>query len=119
MIKINGVDTIRFPSEYSVLISDLDDGDTTTRTMDGLLHRDRIATKRKINLKFSVLTWNELSNLLVQIKDMFFEVTYPDPMTGVLSTRTFYVGDRTSPVAKYGQDGTLYWKDIAFNFIER
>jgi len=119
MIKINGVATPRFPSSFSVIISDLDDGSTTTRTMDGLLHRDRIATKRKINLKFNFLFWDELSTLLKQIQEVFFEVEYPDPQTGLVETKTFYVGNRTAPVSQYNKLGELYWVNIAFNFIER
>jgi len=118
MIKINGVDIPKFPSEFSVSISDLDDGTTTTRTMDGMLHRDRIAVKRKLQLKFSVLKWSELSLLLNQIQDVFFMVNYPDPMTGVMETKEFYVGDRTAPVGMI-RDGEYLWFGTSFNFIER
>lgn len=119
MIKIDGVAPPKYPSDFSITLSDIDDGATTTRTMDGLLHRDRIAVKRKINLKYNILTWNDLSILLNMISNVFFEVTYPDSMTGVEETKTFYVGNRTTPVAKYDDSGELYWKGVAFNFIER
>ena len=119
MIKINGTPTPRFPSTFSVVLSDLDDGATTTRTMDGVLHRDRIAVKRKITLKFNFLLWEELSTLLKQMKEVFFDVEYPDPETGKSETKTFYVGNRTAPVAQYDDTGNIYWVDISFNFIER
>jgi len=119
MIKINGVPTPKFPSSFQVTVSDLDDGAVTTRTMDGLLHRQVITSKRKLNLKFAMLTWSELSMLMQQIDYTFFEVEYPDSQEGRLLTKTFYVGDRTAPVAKYTEDGDLLWSDISFNFIER
>ena len=118
MIKINGVDIPKYPSTFSVAISDLDDGTSTTRTMDGMLHRDRIAVKRKLELKFALLKWAELSTLLNQIQDVFFMVTYPDPMTGNVQTKEFYVGDRSAPVGLI-RDGEYYWTGISFNFIER
>lgn len=118
MIKINGIDIPKYPSSFSVSISDMDDGTTTGRTMDGLLHRDRIATKRKLELKFALLEWAELSTLLNQIEGVFFNVTYPDPMTGIMETKEFYVGDRNTPIALI-RDGIYYWAGVGFNFVER
>lgn len=119
MIKVNGVEFPKFPSTYQVTVSDLDDGSTTTRTMDGILHRDRIAVKQKIELTYNVLTGEELATTLQAIQDVFFEVTYPDPVTNAESTGTFYVGNRTAPVGKRDEDGSLYWVGVAFNFIEQ
>jgi hypothetical protein len=119
MIKINNVDIAVYPSEYRVVVSDIDNADTTTRTMDGLLHRDRIAVKRKIEMKWSTIKWDKVSSILTSIQNPFFNVTFPDPVTGSTLTREFYVGDRTAPVALIQPDGTYLWKDMAFNFIER
>ena len=118
-LKINGVDLPKMPSSFSVTISDLDDGTTTTRTMDGKLHRDRIAVKRKLELKFNAMSWSELSMILQMIEDIFFDVTYPDSQTGTLETKEFYVGNRTSPIALFRPNGDVIWNNIAFNFIER
>lgn len=117
MIKINGVAIPKYPSSFSVTISDLDDGRTTGRTMDGILHRDRIAVKRKIELSFNALKWSEISTLMQQISAQEFTVEYPDPMTGTIETKNFYVGDRTAPVGIY-IDGEPMWLDVKFNFIE-
>lgn len=118
IIKINGATIPRNPSEFSVDVVDLDDGSTTTRTADGTLHRDRIAVKRKINMRWNALTWDVLSQLLEAVSPVFFEVYYPDPMTGQYETKTFYVGDRQAPVAIL-RNGTIIWEGLTMNFIER
>jgi len=118
MIKINAIPIPKYPSSLSVLVSDLDDGNSTGRTIDGLLHRDRIAVKRKLEMSFNMLTGSELSTLLKQISGTFFDVEYPDPQTGLMEIKNFYVGDRTSPIALL-RDGVYYWSNVSFNFIER
>ncbi len=118
IIKIDGVTIPRNPSEFSVDVMDIDDGSTTARTVDGTLHRDRIAVKRKINMRWNALTWDVLSQLLEAVSPVFFEVYYPDPMTGQYETKTFYVGDRQAPVAIL-RNGTIIWEGLTMNFIER
>lgn len=118
MIRINGSDIARLPREFSVDITDLDDGETSMRTVDGTLHRDRIAVKRKLNMKWSGLDWPTLSQLLQSVSAVFFDVYYPDPMTGQYETKTFYVGDRNAPVA-IARNGEIIWEGLSMNFIEK
>lgn len=115
MLKINGV-TIADPSDMKVDIADLDG--ETNRNAKGELIRDRIAVKRKISLEFPPLNASEMSELLNQVKDVFFDVTYPDPMTGGVRTSKFYVGDRTAPALRY-KNGQVYWAGLSMNLIER
>lgn len=114
MIKINGV-AIATPKTFEVTISDLDG--ESNRNTNGDLIRDRIAVKRKLNLEWGPLSQSECSILLKAIKDVFFQVTYPDPMDGVI-TKTMYVGDRTSPAYSV-INGVVKWSGIKFNLIER
>lgn len=117
LLVINGV-VQRTPSEFKVSISDIDG--ETTRNANGDLIRYRLATKRKIELKFPPLTQSEISKLLTAVKDQFFSVTYPDPILGI-TTKTFYVGDRNSPMYRYGDgsNGQLLWEGLNMNFIEK
>ena len=50
-LKINGT-KVKAPKEMTVLIQDIDA--KATRDATGLLHRDRVATKRKITASFSI-----------------------------------------------------------------
>lgn len=116
MIKINGVD-IKTPSKFEATISDVD-GETTRNAL-GTLFRDRIGVKRKLQLEFPPLTQSEISTILTAVSDVFFTVTYPDPMSGVI-TKTFYVGDRSIPMYVYGNGTTqLLWEGLKMNFIEQ
>lgn len=102
----------------SVTISDVD-SPSTTRNAKGDLVRDRVNIKRKIDLEFPPLRQSEMQTLLTAIQDQFFTVQFLDPQLGVI-TRTMYVGDRTSPMYRYGNGGTdVLWENVKFNFIER
>lgn len=115
MLKLNGI-LVRQPRSMSVGVGDLDD--KTTRTANGSLTRDRIAVKRKITLSWSALTNAELSKILGAVSSVFFQVTYPDPQTGTIQTKTFYVGDRTAAVYTY-KDGVALWENLSMSLIER
>ncbi len=114
MLKINGV-VIKTPSSFEVQISDLDG--ESNRNAQGDLIRDRIAVKRKLICEWPPLTQVESSVLLNAVKDVFFDVTYPDPQLGVV-TKTMYVGDRTTPAYQY-KNGEVKWSGVKFNLVER
>ena len=117
MISINGVQ-ITTPSKMSVSISDVD-SPNTTRNAKGDLIRDRVGVKRKIELEFPPLKQAEMQVLLGQIQDVFFDVTYNDPLLGV-TTKNMYVGDRSTPLYRYGNGGSdILWENVKFNFVER
>lgn len=114
LLKINGANIVA-PSDYQIGIMDIS---KASRNANGYLTIERITTKRKIELNFAFLTKAQLAILLTQISPTFFDVTYPDPQTGVERTSSFYVGDRNSGMVDY-QDGIPRYQDIKFNFIER
>lgn len=113
MIKINGV-AIATPSSFQVTISDIDG--ETSRNANGDLIRDRIAVKRKLELQWNHLSTSAISTILQAVQNVFFNVEYPDPMTGTLTTKNFYVGDRNAPMYNYTLDR---WESLSMSFIER
>lgn len=115
MLKINRV-AIATPKTFEVAISDIDG--ESNRNAAGDMCRDRIATKRKLNLEWPPLSYADCSILLKAVKDVFFTVTYPDPMEGTMLTKTMYVGDRTTPAYQY-INGVPKWSGLKMNFIER
>lgn len=117
-IKINGKPIAAMPIEFTVSVMDLDDADSTTRTADGSLKRDRIAVKRQIDLTYNPLPWATVSSLLKQMEGMFFDVTYPDPMTGKYETKNMYVGNRIAPVV-IPRGSEIYWGQLQFTLTER
>jgi len=117
-LAINGTEVNVYPASFQVTVLDLDDGETTTRTADGTLSRDRIAVKRQIEANWPPMRWEQLSILLQMMADTFFDLTYPDPMTGRMETKTFYVGNRTSPVA-FERNGMYWWNGLEMTLTER
>lgn len=117
-IAINGTEIPRYPNKFVVRVMDLDDGETTTRTADGTLTRDRIAVKRQIEATWPALRWEELSALLQLMQDEFVYVTYPDPMNGQEETKLFYAGDRSSPVA-IERNGVMWWEGLEVTLTEQ
>lgn len=116
MLKINGV-AMASPSEFKVDISDLDG--ETGRNAKGNLIRDRVAVKRKLECAWAPLKDNEISKLLQAVQSSFFQVEYPDPMTGNNQIKTFYVGDRSAPMYWKDGSGQYLWQGLSMNLIER
>ena len=116
-LKINNIN-VAAPSEFSVTVLDLDNGESTVRTADGTLNRDRIAVKRQLDITWPPLKWSDTSTLLQAMSGVFFEVYYPDPMTGQYVTKTFYAGNRPAPVAIV-KDSEIYWGGLKVTLIER
>lgn len=104
------------PAKLSVGISDQDVNSDTDA--NATLHRNRVAIKRKLSCEWGDLSWNEISTILNASSDVFFPIKYPDPKTGNFETKTFYVGDRTSPVALI-KNNTVEWQGLSCDFIEQ
>ncbi|MBZ4662763.1 MAG: hypothetical protein JG776_445 [Caloramator sp.] len=115
MLKING-QTVKSPSIFRYSLYDIDG--ESNRNLKGELIRDRIATKVKLDLEWSVLTMSEISTILNATSNVFFTVEYPDAKAGQVVTKTFYVGDRTAPLFKV--DGNNYvWEGLKLSLIEK
>ncbi|WP_138751851.1 DUF6711 family protein [Paenibacillus sinopodophylli] len=117
-LKVNGAPIAAFPSKFTVTTMDLDDGDSTTRTADGSLNRDRIAVKRQIDMEWGVLTWAQISALLKSMTNVFFEFYYPDPQIGTYTTKTFYAGNRPAPFA-VGNGNQVLWSGLKITLTEQ
>jgi len=117
-LAINSTEIAHYPSEFKVTVMDLDNAETTKRTADGQLTRDRIAVKRQVDMRFAPMTWDKLSAILTAMKDEFFQLTYPDPMSGQQETRTFYVSDRESAIA-IERSGTYWWTGLQMTLTEK
>jgi len=114
LIKINGID-ITAPTTYTIGIMDIS---KAQRNAAGTIFINRIATKRKLTLSWQFLYDYELSAILQLISDVFFDVTYVDPQTNAITTKTFYCGDRSTTAIDY-TNGKMRWKDVKFDLIEQ
>jgi hypothetical protein len=89
------------------------------RTLDGLLHRGRVATKIRLDVTCRPLTSSEASTVLSAILPEFVSVTYTDPMAGGTVTKTMYSNNNPASFLMRKRDGTEWWSGITFPLVER
>lgn len=93
-------------------------GDSSGRTDDGIMHIDWIRpSMRKIYIRYSVMTTNEMAFVLNLIQGKEYALTYPDPILGV---RTIDCYTSNSSTELYS--AVLYnslWRNVTFNCIEK
>lgn len=116
MIIVDGVE-VKTPSTFSWGLQDVSDS-ASGRTQDALMHKNRISQKRKISLVWNHPTPAEASAILKAFNSEYVSVRYPDAMSGMDETRTFYVGDRTAPMKIWTINNKRY-SQVSFDIIER
>lgn len=94
------------------------DSVNTGRTLDGLLHRGRVATKIRLDITCRPLKASELSIVLTAIYPEYVTVTYTDPMSGTV-TKTMYSNNNPASYLFKRPDGTEWWSGITFPLVER
>lgn len=114
---INTVDgaSVKCPSSYVYRLQDVS-APGAGRTEDVQMQKMRIAQKVKIDLAWNAVTTAELSAILNAFNPEYISVNYLDGLSGTFQTKTFYVGDRASPM--YNATMGL-WENVEFNIIER
>lgn len=92
--------------------------DNMTRTDDAIMHKNRVAQKRKIQVGYNGVKDTVAKTVLQAINPEYINVYYYDLMEGGFQTRTFYVGDRSAPF-KWWWDGKHILESLSFDLIER
>ena len=116
MIKVNGT-AVKTPSSFSWGLQDVSDS-ASGRTQDSIMHKNRVAQKRKIQLAWNNPTKEETAAILQAFNPEYIDVTYPDAMSGTNETRTFYVGDRSAPMKMWTVNRKIY-SQVSFDIVER
>lgn len=105
------------PSEHSWGLQDVSDSNAG-RTQDALMHKNRIAQKRKIALGWNNPDAKEVSRVLTAFNPEYVDVRYQDAMSGEEEERVFYVGDRSAPMSWWVVGHKKYSK-LSFDIVER
>lgn len=114
-LKSVGGKTVKCPSQYKWEQIDVSASDAG-RTEDGLMHKKKIRTVDGITLEWAYPTTTELKAILAAFSAEYISITYLSPTAGDFVTKTFYVGDRSSPM----YNSTLNrWENISFKIVER
>jgi hypothetical protein len=114
MIKING-SPIKTPQRFFVRIRPVQ-GMNINALGETLI--DRTAVKRDLELEYGPLTNTEISTILAAITPVYFEVAYPDPVTGASRTMIGYVGEQSTPMYSY-QSNTPKWEGLSLTLSEK
>ena len=133
-IKINGTDITPYIAHQGVKWTRADiDGVNAGRSISGLMIRDRVATKIRLDITCRPLKNDELKILLNLLLPEFIQVTYDDPMYGVVTKtmyannnpatflfqRTFDVPDEWWICHDEAPEPFEYWTDVTFPLVER
>lgn len=117
-LQINGV-SVKAPKEFNYGLQTID-SDSSGRNAKGNMVRDVITEKVKLECTWGPLSMAEIASILSRVDASFFSVTYPDAKTGGMTTKTFYVGDRSAPSYSWNDAfKAIEWSGLSMNFIEQ
>lgn len=115
ILKING-EAIYDP-DYAIQV-DIDSITDSAITDDGITHIDWIrAEKRKVYIKYRMLTDEEIANVLTKIQGKEYTLTYKDPILGINTINCFTSGNSSECYTAVLYGGR--WRNITFNCIEK
>ena len=118
-VSINGTDITNWIAEKGIKWTRNDlDGPNAGRTLSGLMIRDRVAIKIKLEITCKELYGEDLQTLLTLLLPEYVDVTYNDPLYGEV-TKTMYSNNNTSILNRIDTAGKRVWGSIMFPLIER
>jgi hypothetical protein len=118
-VSINGTDITNLIAEGGIKWTRNDlDGPNAGRTLSGLMIRDRVAVKIKLQITCRDLSGTELTGLLNLIYPVFVSVTYDDPLFGTV-TKTMYSNNNAATLRNIDTNEKRVWSDISFPLIEQ
>ena len=114
MLKIAGV-SVKAPTDLKIGRFDLS---KSGRTASGKMVMELIATKRRVDVIWKMLTDSELEKIIdtITANKPFFSLEYPD--AGGTKTMTCYAGDIVTSLW-YTKNGVRYWEEVSIGFIEQ
>lgn len=112
---VTGVDSLPTPSDYQPDIEILENSDRNTQ---GMLLRDIIAEKIKVNLKWKYMTQADYKKLQLIRRAKSFTCSYWDTGTETMRSITAYSGQPKGTPVSCDENGVTAWKDISVSFIE-
>ena len=90
----------------------------TGRTLDGVMHRGKVAVKIRLDVTCRPLTSAEAAVVLNAIAPQYVTVRYTDPMYGSV-TKTMYSNNIPTICATVYDDGSARWEGLELPLIER
>ena len=120
VLIINGHDYAPLVEELNITSNDLDAEGSGRDVQTGLMHRTRIASKLKAEVRLLRLQQPQMEQLASDIAGAFYSATLVDPATGAQVTRSFYTSERPFGAQRLNkQTGAPYYDGVGFSMIER
>lgn len=118
VLKIDGVNILPYVAHQGIKWqrNDLDSADAG-RTLDGNMHRGRVASKIRMDITCRPLRSAEAKIVLNAIYPENILVEYVDPMHGLV-TKQMYSNNNPATHMLIQDDGVEWWHDITFPLIE-
>ena len=119
VFTVNNVNLLPYIVEDGIKWTRFDvEAPDTGRTLNGVMHRGRVAVKVRLDVTCRPLTAAETATVLNAIAPEFVTVRYEDPMFGSV-TKTMYSNNIPTICATVYEDGTARWEGLEFPLIER
>ncbi len=117
--SVNGISLVNYLAEDGIKWTRFDvEAPDTGRTLDGVMHRGRVASKVRLDITCRPLQSSEIMVGLGAIMPEYVTVRFIDPQDGAV-TKTMYSNNIPTICATVNQDGTAVWKGLTFPLIER
>ena len=119
-LRINGIDILPLVAKGGIKWTRNDiDSSNAGRTLDGTMHRGRVTTKDKLEVKCRPLKQSEVETLLNLIEPEYVTVDYISPKVGARTGIQFYSNNVPASLWFVDPDGVAHWADISFPLVER
>ena len=120
VLIINGHDYAPLVEELNITNNDLDAEGSGRDVQTGLMHRKRVATKLKAEVRLLDLPQSVHRQLLGDIGGEYYSATVLDPVTGGNVTKRFYTSTVPFGAQRYDRyTGAPKYSGMTFNMTER
>ena len=114
---VNGLDITAYVERNGIKYSVNDVDKDAGRTLDGTMHRGRIATKVRLDVKCVPMNELMLQAILQKLRPTSFNVTYTDPYYGEI-TKKMYSNNYSATLRFEDAQGVRQYKDFEFPLVE-
>ena len=120
VLIINGHDYAAYVEELNISRNDLDAEGSGRDVQTGLMHRTRIGTKMKVEVKLFAIQETIHKQLLSDISGVFYTAKVVDPATGAQAEKSFYTSTVPFGAQRYNKETQKpYYSGMTFSMIER
>ena len=95
------------------------DSPNSGRTLDGLMHRGKVTSKNRADIKLVPLEASKIVPIMQIIRNEYFNCETDLLPTGGPITMQMYNSTRSGGIAIITTDGKVKHKDVSFNIIQR